>query len=188
MYIPGHQEQQQQQQQQQPEQTMATEMVQAMLWGFMCSAAVAGFLAVIAAFGYCVVHLNSRDRNKITTARGRYGDTRYIYSMTAPPIPYVMSEAAAQSGRAHHDIHTPIHGGSQFSMKELYDMMRNNIFSSDSDGSNAKDDDDCVNQYSSLLANADFGQHNSSFDSFGTTTGGENVAPTQSEVAEPCVS
>ncbi|TLD21994.1 hypothetical protein PspLS_07733 [Pyricularia sp. CBS 133598] len=181
MYIPHHQEQQHQQQQ--PEQTMASEMVQAMLRGFMYSTIVAGFLAVIAALGYCVVHLNSRDRNGVTTARGRYGDTRYIYSMTAPPIPYVMSEAAAQSGRAHHDIHTPTHGTSQFSMKELYDMMRTNIFSSDSDGTNQRDNDGVVNQHSSLLANADAGQRNSSFEGFGTTAGRENVAPAQSDGA-----
>ncbi|TLD07804.1 hypothetical protein PgNI_10788 [Pyricularia grisea] len=178
MYIPDHQEQQQQQ----PEQTMATEMVQAMLRGFIYSAIVAVFIAAIAAIGYCMVHLNSRDRNGVTTARGRYGDTRYIYSMTAPPIPYVMSEAAAQSGRAHHDIHTPTHGTSQFSMKELYDIMRTNIFSSDGDGSNAGGDDEVVNQRSSLLANADAGQRNSSSsDSFGTTPGRENVAAPQSD-------
>ncbi|KAH8838155.1 hypothetical protein MCOR31_000228 [Pyricularia oryzae] len=175
MYIPDHQEQQQQQQQ--PEQTMSEEMVQAMLRSFMYSAIVAGSVAVIAALAYCAVQLTSRDRN----ARGRYGDTRYIYSMTAPPIPYVMSEAAAQSGRAHHDIHTPTHGTSQFSMKELYDIMRTNIFSSDSDEANARGQDDIVNQHSSLLANADVGQRNSSLDGFGTTAESENVAPAPSD-------
>lgn len=120
----------------------------------------------------------------VTTARGRYGDTRYIYSMTAPPIPYVMSEAAAQSGRPHHDIHTPTHGTSQFSMKELYDIMRTNIFSSDSDEANARGQDDIVNQHSSLLANADVGQRNSSLDGFGTTAESENVAPAPSDGAD----
>ncbi|KAI6558342.1 hypothetical protein MCOR09_009120 [Pyricularia oryzae] len=175
MYIPDHQAQQQQQQQ--PEQTMSEEMVQAMLRSFMYSAIVAGSVAVIAALAYCAVQLTSRDRN----ARGRYGDTRYIYSMTAPPIPYVMSEAAAQSGRPHHDIHTPTHGTSQFSMKELYDIMRTNIFSSDSDEANARGQDDIVNQHSSLLANADVGQRNSSLDGFGTTAESENVAPAPSD-------
>ncbi|EHA46407.1 hypothetical protein MGG_02637 [Pyricularia oryzae 70-15] len=182
MYIPDHQEQQQQQQQ--PEQTMSEEMVQAMLRSFMYSAIVAGSVAVIAALAYCAVQLTSRDRNGVTTARGRYGDTRYIYSMTAPPIPYVMSEAAAQSGRPHHDIHTPTHGTSQFSMKELYDIMRTNIFSSDSDEANARGQDDIVNQHSSLLANADVGQRNSSLDGFGTTAESENVAPAPSDGAD----